>query len=51
MTFAKYMAGAFVAACALSALAGAQTGEPKPDVSGVTLDSKGEALRKVCGAG
>jgi hypothetical protein len=41
------MAGAFVAACALSAPASAQTGEPKPDVAGVTLDSKGEALRKV----
>jgi hypothetical protein len=38
---------AFLAACALSALASAQTGEPKPDVAGVTLDSKGEALRKV----
>jgi len=37
-----------MAACVLSALAGAQPAtEPKPDVAGVTVDSKGEALRKV----
>jgi len=47
MTCAKRMMAAFMAACALCALAGAQTGEPKPEVAGVTLDSKGEALRKV----
>ena len=48
MTRAKCMAGALAAACALSALASAQpAGEAPPDVAGVTLDSKGDALRKV----
>jgi len=47
VTFARYMMGAFMAACAFGAFGSAQAGEPKPDVAGVTLDSKGEALRKV----
>lgn len=47
MTRANCVACA-MAACFLSALAGAQPAtEPKPDVAGVTVDSKGEALRKV----
>jgi hypothetical protein len=47
MTLAKCMASAF-AVCVLSAAADAQPGgELKPDVAGVTLDAKGEVLRKV----
>jgi hypothetical protein len=47
MRHAGYAPHLAIGLCALAALASAQQPAPRPDVSGVTLDSKGQPLRKV----
>ena len=43
----KFCSAIALAICTLIGVAAAQPAEPKPEVAGVTLDSKGETLRKV----